>query len=125
MTTSSTVTAASNGGDTPTDNKPAAREHGLARLREEECYYLTGLIEECLDEARHLVKKVNNKAYNRISDHDGSKGTKPLDRGEMAATLHEAYDCASHALAYLFNASTHLRVDDVESVLADDIEPAF
>ena len=34
----------------------------------------------------------------------------------MAATLHEAYDCASHALAYLFNASTHLRVDDVESV---------
>ena len=77
-TTSTTATAASTGSDTAA--KPAApiqRMHGMDRLREEECYYVTGLIDECLKEAQHLVRKVYHKAFNRTIDHDGSKGTQP------------------------------------------------
>ena len=113
-TTSKTATGASNGGDTV--DKPAApvqRVHGMDRLREEECYYVTGLIDECLKEAQHLVRKVYHKAFNRTIDHDGSKGTQPLDRPQAVKTLSEAYDCAALALAYIFSASSHLR-DDAE-----------
>ena len=112
MTTSSTTAqAASDGGDTADIGTPAQREHGMDRLREEECYRLTGLIDECLSEASHLVRKVYNKVYNRILDHDGAKGTKPLDRDEARRILDEAYSCASLALSYIYSAATHLRDD--------------
>jgi hypothetical protein len=112
MTDSETVQAASNDGGTTAKPKPAQRVHGMDRLREEECYYLAALIEKCLDEARYLVKKVYSKAWNRTLDHDGSKGTRPLDRAEARQILNEAFDCVSLALAYLYEASTHLRDAD-------------
>jgi hypothetical protein len=112
MTNSSTgkVQADSNGGvSTESKQVPAQRVHGINRLREQECYYVTGLIQQCLDEAEHLVRKAHNKCYSRVLDHDGSKGTQPLDHVEMMLILDEAYECAALALTYLFSTSTHLR----------------
>ena len=127
MTTSSTTTqAADNGGETAEKSTPVQREHGRDRLREQECYHLTSLIEDCLSEAEHLVKKVHNKIYNRVLDYDGSKGTKPLDRDEARRIFNEAYDCASLALAYIYNAATHLREPEYHD--PDDpwaVTPAF
>ena len=61
MTNSTTATKAASNGDT-TEQAPARqREHGMNRLREDECYHLTGLITDCLDEAEHLVRKVHRK----------------------------------------------------------------
>ena len=74
---------ASNGSTATETEKivPAQREHGLARLREDECYYLTNLIGDGLDEASHLVRKASSKAFSRTLDYDGSKGTAPLEPG--------------------------------------------
>jgi hypothetical protein len=108
MTSSTTIKAASTNGGTTTKPAPAQREHGISRIREEECYHLTSLIQNCLDEAEHLVRKVHDKAYNRVVDYDGVKGAQPLDRAEAKQILDEAYECASLALTYLFNVSTHL-----------------
>ena len=109
MTSSSTDQAASNGGDGDTQDKPAARERGLVRLREEECYYLTGLVTSALREAEHLTEEVHRKASDRFTDYSGKRGTVPLDVAEADAKLQEAYDCASLALTYLYSASSHLR----------------
>jgi len=108
MTSSTTTKAASTNGGSTEKAAPAQREHGISRLREQECYDLTNLIQNCLDEAEHLVRKVHNKAYNRVLDYDGSKGTQPLDRAEAKKILDEAYECASLALTYIYNVSTHL-----------------
>jgi hypothetical protein len=106
---SAKVQAASNGGASASKPKPAQREHGMNRLREEECYHLTRLICDGLDEAEHLIRKVHNKAYNRTLDHDGSDGTKPLDCGELLPILDEAYECAALALTYIFSLSLPMR----------------
>ena len=44
MTDSTATKAATNGGDTTEEHPPAQREHGIKRLREQECHQLTGLI---------------------------------------------------------------------------------
>jgi hypothetical protein len=108
------VQAASNGDAISTDSKrvPAQRVHGINRLREEECYYITALVRQCLDEAEHLVRKAHDKCYSRVLDHDGSKGTQPLDHVEMMLILDEAYECTVLALTYIFSTSTHLRDHD-------------
>jgi hypothetical protein len=120
MTDSSTkVQAATNGtpaNGTTAKAAPAQREHGIKRLREEECFQATGLIESCLTEAEHLIRKVHMKAYNRVMDYDGTKGTHPINPDEITPILDEAYECTSLALTYLFNVSTHLR---------DDSQPPF
>ena len=109
MTSSTTTTkAASTNGGATAKPAPAQRVHGISRLREDECYHLTRLIETSLQEAEHLVSKVHNKAYGRVIDYDGAKGTQPLDHAEAKKILDEAYDCASLAPTYLFNVSTHL-----------------
>lgn len=92
---------AANGSTAPARSVPAQREHGLNRLREEECYYLSSLIQESLNEAEHLVRKVHNKTFNRTIDHDGTKGTAPLDHPEAQQILTEARDCAQVAMDYL------------------------
>jgi hypothetical protein len=110
MTSNSTTSQdASNG--TTDKSTPLQREHGMIRLREEECYRLTGLIGDCLGEADFLVRKVYNKVQQRTMDYDGAKGTKPLDRDEARQILNEAYACASLALTYIYSAATHLRDD--------------
>jgi hypothetical protein len=105
----STAEAADNGSTTTVDTHvPAQREHGLDRLREDECYHLTELIERALSEAEYLVRKVHNKAFNRTLDYDGSKGTAPLDRDEATRILTEARDCAQAAIEYLYRALSAL-----------------
>ena len=113
MTT--TTTKASDNGATPTTHRPAQREHGLDRLREDECYHLTALIESCLQEAEHLVRKVHSKAFNRTIDHDGTKGTGPLDRAEAAQILSQARDCAQVATEYLYQAFNALNDENGEA----------
>jgi hypothetical protein len=113
---STTAKAADNGSiatQTKTEKSvPAQREHGMTRLREEECYYLTHLIRDSLGEAEHLVRKASNKAYNRTLDHDGSKGTAPLDQDEVRDILIEARDCAQVAIDYLYRAVNALDQGD-------------
>jgi hypothetical protein len=105
----STAKAADNGSTTTTEKSvPAQREHGLDRLREDECYHLTDLIGQALTESGHLVRKVHNKAFNRTLDYDGSKGTAPLDRDEAFRILAEARDCTQVALEYLYRAVSAL-----------------
>jgi hypothetical protein len=105
---------ASNGSTATETSKsvPAQREHGMTRLREEECYYLSTLIRDCLDEATHLVRKASSKASNRTNDYDGSKGTAPLDPDEMSGILTEARDCAQVAIDYLYRAVNALDQGD-------------
>jgi hypothetical protein len=113
--TDSTATKTASSGDTTEKHQPAQREHGMSRLREQECYQLTCLIGNGLDEAAHLTRKVYSKAFNRTLDHDGSKGTKPLDRQEALDVLDEAHQCASLALNYICQARQNLREDLYES----------
>jgi hypothetical protein len=119
MTDSTATKTAANGGKTIGNQVPAQREHGIQRLREQECYQMTSLIGDCLTEAEHVVRKLHNKVYNRVLDNDGSRGTHPLDREEARQILNEAYDCTALALEYLFSASLHLRDQ------ADEPEPPF
>ncbi len=119
MSDNAATKAAGNG--EPTEKRtPIQREHGMNRLREEECYHITNLITDCLNEAEHLVRKVHGKAQGRVLDFDGSQGTKSLDRDEARETLNEAYDCASLALAYIFEVCQHLRQPDSEVSWAEE-----
>ena len=105
---------ASNGSTATETEKsvPAQREHGMTRLREDECYHLTSLIRDSLDETSHLVRKASSKAYNRTLDYDGSKGTAPLDTDEVRDILIEARDCAQVAIDYLYRATSALDQGD-------------
>ncbi len=110
MTT--TAEAASNGSTTTTTttaDAPAEREHGLARLREEECYHLTTLVRDALNEAERLTNEVNGRSMDRYRDYSGSNGTGPLDRDYAVSRLNEARDCAQVAIDYLYKITTALR----------------
>lgn len=109
MTT--TDKAAGNGSDTTAD-APAGREHGLARLREEECYHLTALVRDALNEAERLTNEVNNRSMDRYRDYSGDKGTEPLDRDHAVSRLAEARDCAQVAVDYLYKITNALRDQD-------------
>jgi len=109
---STTTKTSGNGVAAINKHVPAQREHGRDRLREEECYYLSGLIKECLDEAGHLVRKANSKAFNRTLDYDGTKGTAPLDRAEIRRIFDEAHECTRAALSYLWEAANAMRDQD-------------
>ena len=109
MTT--TAEAASNGSDTTAD-APAEREHGIARLREEECYHLTALVRDALNEAERLTNEVDGRSIDRYRDYSGDKGTDPLDRDYAWSRLTEARDCAQVAVDYLYRITTALRDQD-------------
>ena len=109
MTT--TTDAASNGSTTTTD-APAKREHGLSRLLEEQCYHLTALVRNALDQAEHLTNEVNDRAMDRYSDYSGDKGSTPLDRDYASGRLTEARACAQVAVEYLYMITNALRDQD-------------
>ena len=112
MTT--TTEAASNGTTTTTTttDAPAKREHGLARLREEECYHLTALVRDALNEAERLTNEVNGQSMDRYRDYTGGDGTDPMDRDYAWRRLTEALDCAQVAVDYLYKITTALRDQD-------------
>lgn len=108
MTSSTNSKAASNGGTTTStsaESKPAARPHGMARFREEECYHLTGVILVGIREAERLIDEVNTKASDRFRDYRGTYGTEPLDAAEVTTKLSEAYRLACAAAAYIDKAA--------------------
>ena len=109
MTT--TAEAASNGSTTTAD-APAKREHGLARLREEQCYHLTALVRSALNQAEHLTNEVNDRAMDCYRDYSGDKGSIPLDPDYAFSRLTEARACAQVAVDYLYRATTALRDQD-------------
>lgn len=104
--------ASGNGAPATSKRVPAQREHGLNRLREDQCYHLSALIVACLSEAEHLVRKVNSKAFNRTLDHDGTKGTEPLNPAELRQILLEACVCAQAATDYLCQAAGTFMAQD-------------
>ena len=109
MTT--TAEPASNGSTTTTDI-PAKPEHGIARLREEQCYHLTALVRNALDEAERLTSEVNGKAMTCYRDYNGEAGAEPLDRDYAWRRLTEARDCAQVAIDYLYRAVNALQDQD-------------
>jgi hypothetical protein len=109
MTHTTTTKTAGDGAAITSKHVPAQREHGMDRLREDECYHLTALIESGLNEAVHLVRKVQSKAFSRTIDHDGGKGTAPLDHAEATKILGQALDCAQVATGYLHQAVAALQ----------------
>lgn len=98
--TSTAATADDNPATAPADGS-SQPQRGIARVREEECYYLTGLAANCLREAEHLVQEVHNGAMARTTDFRGDKGITPLDYQEINRTLREAEQCAHLAVRYL------------------------
>ncbi len=108
MTT--TAEAASNGSTTA--DVPAKREHGLARLQEEECYHLTALVRDALNEAERLTNEVNGQSMDRYRDYSGDKGSNPLDRDYAWSRLTEARECAQVAVDYLYRITNALRYQD-------------
>ena len=112
----STSTAASNGSTTAPDTPATAPDHGLARLREEQCYHLTALIRNALYQAEFLTDEVNDRAMDRYTDYSGDKGTTPLDRDYARERLSEARTCAQVAVDYLYRAINALHDQDGEDL---------
>ena len=107
MTSSITqLPAASNGTDPTADASRAQREHGMSRVQEQLVYHVTGLAESALYEAEQLTHALNRTASQRTLDHDGSKGTEPLDMPQVAAVIAEALDCIDVAAEQLSRLST-------------------
>ena len=111
----STAAAASTGSTTAPDT-PAVPDHGLARLREEQCYHLTALIRNALTQAEYLTDEVNDRAMDRYTDYSGDKGTTPLDRAYARERLTEARTCAQVAVDYLYRAINALHDQDGEDL---------
>jgi hypothetical protein len=112
--TTTTVTAASNGSATAPE--APAPDHGVDRLREQQCYHLTALVRNALDQAEYLTNEVNDRAMDRYCDYSGDKGTTPLDRGYARERLSEARACAQVAVDYLYRAINALRDQDGEDL---------
>jgi hypothetical protein len=118
MTSSTTDKAASNGNDTTADIQPAERAHGIARVQEELVYHLTGLAEAALYEAERLMYGLKNEAMKRTVDHDGSKGTEPIDMGHVVMTVSETLDCIDVAAEQLSRLCNDVRVRQDEQALS-------
>ncbi len=118
--TSSTATdkAASNGTDTTIDARPAEREHGIARVQEELVYHVSGLAESALYEAERLMYGLKNTAMRRTADHDGSKGTEPIDMGWVVMIVSETLDCIDVAAEQLSRLCNDVRVRQDEQSLS-------
>jgi hypothetical protein len=114
MTSSITqLPAASNGKDTTDDASRAKREHGISRVQEQLVYHVTALAESVLYEAQRLMSDLSRTASHRNLDHDGSKGTAPVDMAQVAAIIGETLDCidvASEQLSRL-NVDIRMRID--------------
>jgi hypothetical protein len=113
MTSSITGKAVSNGSNAMIDAEPAEREHGITRVQEQLVYHVTSLAESVLYEAERLMADLAKTASQRNFDHDGTKGTAPMDMTRVSAVLGEALDCidvASEQLSRL-NVDIQMRLE--------------
>jgi hypothetical protein len=115
--TPTTAQAASNGGtatETSTQDTPAQPARGLDRLRDDECYHLTGLVTSALYETEHLIRQVHDKAQDRFFNHHKG-GSDPLDAEEITRLLGEAYQCSLMASTYIDKAAMRWLDRDAET----------
>ena len=122
MTDSNTDLTVAGNGTSPEDTKPAPeqiqlvpRERGIARLREEEAYFLTSMVLSALNEAEHLVREINQKASDRFPYHRDDRETPPLEAAEVVKVLGDAYQCTAAALSYIDNISMRWLVDEPDA----------
>lgn len=108
------IEAVSNGSAISTDVQ-SERKRGFARLRDEECYHLMGLVLSALRETEHLIREVHDKASDRYGDYSGDKGAPCLDAAEVTSTLGDAYQCACTAVTYIDKAAMRWLDDEPES----------
>ena len=112
MTSSSTiVSAASDGTDMTTDVSRKPPLHGITRAREQQVYHVTGLAKSALYEAERLLDAVKNTALTRTLEDEGSES---LDLAHVAHVVTEVLDCvdiAAEALSAL-NSAIRIRQDN-------------
>ena len=104
---SSIIDSAADSGTSSVEPLPRVREHGMERVREHLVSSLTGIAEASLYEAERLIQLIRSAASQRILDHDGCKGTEPLDTAQIAEVIGEALSCIDVAAVHL----TRLRDD--------------
>ena len=109
MSSSTIDKAVSNGTDNQIDAQLSLHKHGIERVREQVIYSLTGLAESALYEAERLIHEVHASVSQRILDHDGSKGTEPIDLKKVADAVTETLDCIDIAAEHLSRLSTDIR----------------
>ena len=122
MTDSNTDLTVAGDGSSPDDTKAAdairqlvPRERGIARLREDEAYFLTSMVLAALGEAEHLVRELNRKASDRFPYHRDDQETSPLDAAEVVKVLGDAYQCTAAALSYIDNVSMRWLMDEPDA----------
>jgi hypothetical protein len=110
MTSSITqLPAASNGTNTNSDAL-AQREHGMHRVQEQLVYHVATLAQSVLYEAEQLMADLSKTASQRNLDHDGNKGTAPVDMADVAAVLGETLDCIDVASEQLSRLNVDIRM---------------
>jgi hypothetical protein len=117
MTTTTTTGKADDKPETADSTK--GRSHGVERVREEECYHLTALIKNCLDEAGSLISDVQQQAQERYLDFRGEK-TEPLDFTQISQRLRQVADCAIIALFHL-----EVLAEEVNNQWTDQLQVAW
>jgi hypothetical protein len=115
MSGTATIKAVTDGIAITTDTTSQAdqesyRSRGLAHVWEQQIWYMTGLGESALTEARSLLSKI----LQVTSYSHRSEATEPLDVGAVAGQLREALDCLDIAIEHLsaLNVAIRTRQDD-------------
>lgn len=93
-----------------TSDAPASSGHGITRACEQVVYHVASLAQSVLYEAEQLTSNLARTASARCLDHDGTKGSTPLDMAEVAAVLGEALDCIDVASEQLSRLSVDIRM---------------
>jgi len=106
---SSTIDKAAINGTASAELSASVRQHGINQVREQAIYSLTGLAESALYEAERLIHEIHGTASQRLLDHDGSKGTGPLDTANIADVIGESLSCIDVAVVHLTRLSDDIR----------------
>ena len=110
MSSSTIDKAASNGTDTNAMSRPRRVSMASRRVREQVIYSLTGTRRiRSLRGRAPRARRSRRPSRQRILDHDGSKGTEPVDTAQIAKVIAEALDCIDVAAEYLSRLSTDIR----------------
>ena len=112
-----TTTKPASNGSTTTETKPeksvpAQREHGMTRLREEECHHLTPLIRDMPRRGVAPGQEGQQQGLQPDPRLRRQQGHCPARPGRDSGILTEARDCAQVAIDYLYRAVNALDQGD-------------
>lgn len=93
-----------------TSDALAKREHGITRVQEQLVYHVATLAQSVLYEAERLMADLSKTASQRNLDHDGTKGSAPVDMARVAAILAETLDCIDVASEQLSRLNVDIRM---------------